>query len=136
MDTCRITYGRTVLESIQLTCALSSVRPTSKITLQSRWYAASPVAVCFNIYGAVETSALTRHSVSNLSVWLSAFLTKYQGKLSALPCSSSSHSGSSRVPVYLTIFSETRFTGASEVTQLKLCRISRSSRTLVPCRVV
>ena len=56
------------------------------------------------------------------------------GKPNTVPCSTSSHSGATRVPVYLTIPSETDRGGANQDVMQKVRRTSRSSRTLVPCR--
>ena len=55
------------------------------------------------------------------------------GKLNTLPGSMSLHSGETRAPVYLTILTEACCGGTSSVTEHMRCRISRSSRTLVPC---
>ena len=52
------------------------------------------------------------------------------------PFSTSSHFGSARAPVYLAILAVTCCSGVSSDAQEKLYRISRSSRTLVPCSVI
>ena len=64
---------------------------------------------------------------------LSASHKVHQGKLNALPFSASSHSGATSGPVYLATFGKTSRGGVSTDVQQKSSRISRSSRTLVPC---
>jgi len=51
-----------------------------------------------------------------------------------LPGSTSFHLGAVESPVYLVILEEEYFGGAPSVAMARASRISRSSRTLVPCR--
>ena len=59
----------------------------------------------------------------------------HQRKLNTVPSSISSHLGATRVPVYLVIPGEVCCEESSDI-KPEVCRISWSSRTLVPCRTM
>ena len=68
--------------------------------------------------------------------WALSTFRGYQGKLNTLPGSTSFHFGATRAPVYFKIPEEARCGGLPWADLLKPCRISLSSRTLVPFRAM
>jgi len=78
-------------------------------------------------------SALTLHNFSNLSFGFECFSRGTRGR-NTLPGSTSFHSGEAKAPVYLMIRAVPCCGGAPLADTQKLCRTSRSSKILVPCR--